>query len=63
MTEIKIDEMYLERSIEIKRRRFNALLITRATWIHLDRPSEIQWPRVNRNNSQSCISSELLIED
>ena len=41
MAEIKTGETYLERPIEIKRRRFNALLITRVTWHHLDGPSEI----------------------
>ena len=41
MVEIKTDETHLERPIEIEQRRFNALLITRATWYHLDGPSEI----------------------
>ena len=55
--------MHIERPIEIKRHRFNALLITRATWRHIDGPSEIQRPRLNRDNSQSRISSESLIEE
>ena len=41
MAEIKTDEMHLERLIEIKRRRFNALLIIHAMWYHLGSPSEI----------------------
>ena len=41
MAEIKTYETHLERSIEIKLRRFNALLITRTTWHHLDGPSKI----------------------
>ena len=51
MAEIKTGEMYLERLIKIKRRRLNALLITRVTWHHLGGPSEIQCPRPNRNDS------------
>ena len=47
--------MHLERLIEIKRQRFNALLITHVTWHHLDGPSEIQRPRLNRNDLQSKI--------
>ena len=53
MAEIKIDETYLERWIKIKWRRFDVLLITSATWIHLDCPSKIQQVRLNRNDSQS----------
>ena len=39
--EIKIDEMHLDRQTKIKRRRFDALLIMRTTWLHLNGPSEI----------------------
>ena len=63
MAEIKTDETHLEHPIEIKWWRFNALLITRAMWYHLGGPSEILRPRLNRNDSQSCISSEPLIKD
>ena len=38
MAEIKTKETYLERPIEIKWQRFNALLIMRATCRHLDSP-------------------------
>ena len=62
-TEIKTEEMHLEHQIKIKRRRLDMLLLTRATWLHLDGTSEIQRSRLNRNNSHSCISSEPLIED
>ena len=57
MAEIKTDKMHLDYRIKIKQRQFDALLITRATWIHLDGSSEIQQQRLNRNNSQSCVSS------
>ena len=63
MAEIKIDEMHLERWIKIKCQVFDALLIMRATWLHLDSSSTIQWPGPNRNNSHSCVSSEVLIKD
>ena len=63
MAEIKIDETYLERRIKIKWRQFDELLITQATWLHLDGPSEIQRPRLNRNDSHSNISLEPLIKD
>ena len=42
--EIKTKEMHLEHRIKIRRRPFDALLIMRATWFHLDGPSEIQRP-------------------
>ena len=61
--EIKTDEMHLDRQTKIKRRRFDALLITRTTWLHLNGPSEIQQARLNHNNSHSCVSLELLIKD
>ena len=63
MAEIKTHEMHLERRIKIKRRRFDALLITRATWLHLDGSSEIQRPRLNHSDLHLCVSSEPLIED
>ena len=63
MTEIKTNKRHLERPIEIKRWHSNELLITSATWYHLDGPSKIQRPRLNHNDSQSCISFELLIKD
>ena len=50
MANIKTDEMHLEHPIEIKRRRFNALLITCAMWYHLGGPLEIQRPRLNYND-------------
>ena len=40
--EIKTDEAHLERRIKIKPRPFDALLIMRMTWLHLDDPFEIQ---------------------
>ena len=63
MANIKIKEMHLERSIEIKQKWFHALLIARATWHHLDGPSKMQQPWLNRNDLQLCILSEPLIED
>ena len=63
MAHIKTDEIHLEHLIEIKRWRFNALLVTPEAWLYLDGPSEIQWPRLNRNDSHLCVSSEPLIED
>ena len=63
MAEIKTNEMHLEHWIKIKRQSFDALLRTRATWLHLDGPSEIPWLRLNGNNSHLCVSSEPLIED
>ena len=51
MAEIKADKTHLERWIKIKWRCFVALLIMRVTWLHLDNPSEIQRPRLNRNDS------------
>ena len=63
MVEIKSKETHLERLIEIKRQRFNALLTTGVTWHHVDGPLEIQRPRLSRNDLQSCISSEPLIKD
>ena len=51
MAEIKTDKMYVECRIKIKWQRFDALLKTRATWLHLDCPSEIQRPRLNHNDS------------
>ena len=63
MAETKTDEMHLERRIKIKLRLFDELLITRATWLHLDGPSEIQRPQLSRNDSQSCVSSHPLIKD
>ena len=44
MAEIKIEETHLKRLIDIKRRRFNELPITRAMWLHLNDPSEITQP-------------------
>ena len=44
MAEIKTDETHLEHRIKIKRQRFHALLIMRATWLHLDDSSKIQRP-------------------
>ena len=44
MAEIKTDETHMERLIDIKRQRFNALLKTRAMWHHLNGPSEIERP-------------------
>ena len=60
---IKTDETHLERRIKIKRPWFDALLITRTTWLHLDGPFEIQRTQLNCNNSHSCVSSEPLIKD
>ena len=62
MVEIKSNETHLERRIKIKRRPVDALFMTRETW-HLDSPSEIQQPRLNRNDSQPYVSSEPLIKD
>ena len=59
MAEIKIDETHLEFCINIKRRQFDALLVTHATWLHLDSPFESQLPRLNRNDAHSCVSSAL----
>ena len=42
---------------------FQALLIIRAMWKNLDGPSQIQWTRLNHNNSKLDISSEPLIEE
>ena len=50
MAETKTDEMHLKSRIKMKRRSFNALLIMRTTWLHLDGPSEIQQPQLNRND-------------
>ena len=63
MAEIKTDKTHLERRIKIKRRSFDALLITRAMWLHIDGPSEIQRPRLNHNDSHLYVSPESLIED
>ena len=63
MAEIKTNETHLERRTKIKRRRFDALLITHVAWLHLDGPSKIQRPRLNRNDLQSCVSLELLMKD
>ena len=57
MAEIKTDETQLERSIEIKRRRFNRLLITRVTRHDIGSSSEIQWPQLNGKYLESCVSS------
>ena len=63
MAEIKTNETHLDCRIKIKRRQFDALLLTCATWLHLNGPSEIQQPRLNRNDSQSCVSLEPLMKD
>ena len=63
MPEIKTDGNVSERSTKIERHAFDALPITRATWRNVGNPSEIQWPRLNRNNSHLSISSKPLIED
>ena len=61
--EIQTDETHLKRQIKMKRRPFDALLIMPATWLYINSPSEIQRPRLNRNNSHLCVSSEPLIKD
>ena len=63
MAEIKTNKKHLERWIKIKRQPFDVLLTTRAVWLHLNSPSEIQWPRLNHNDSQSRVLLELLIKD
>ena len=55
MAETKTDKNPCERPIKIQKWTFDALLITRTTWKNLDSPSEIQRPRLNCNDSQSCI--------
>ena len=62
MAEIVVDETHLEHQIKIRGQQFDVLLITRATWFHLDGPSEIQGPRLNCNDLHACISSESLIK-
>ena len=63
MAKIKTNETDMARQIKIEQRRFDALLIMRTTWFHLDGSSEMQQPRLNLNDSYSCISSEPLIID
>ena len=63
MVEIKTNETHLERRIKIKRQQFDALLIMRTTWLHLDSSPEIQRPQLNRNDSLPCVSSKTLIKD
>ena len=43
MAEIKTNKTHMKRRIKIKRRAFDALLITHAMWRNLDGPSKIQW--------------------
>ena len=63
MAKIRADETHLECRIKIKRGWFDALLIMCAIWLHLDSPSEIQRPRLNRNDSHSYVSLEPLSEN
>ena len=63
MAKIKTDKTHLEHLIKIKRWQFNVLLIMCVMWLHLDVPFEIQRPQLNRNDSQSYVSSEPLIKD
>ena len=63
MAEIKTDRNACERSIKIQRRAFDVLFITSATWHHLNSPSTIQQPQLNRNDSHTSASSEPLIKD
>ena len=63
MADIKTNETHLERQIKIKQQWFDTLLITRATWLHLNGLSEIQLPQLNCNTSHSCVSLEPLIKD
>ena len=63
MATIKTDETHLERPIKIKRKAFDVLHITHATWRNLDGSSTIQRTQLNSYDLHSCISSEPLIED
>ena len=63
MAQIKTDETHMECQIKIKQRAFDALLITHATCQNLDGLSMIEQPRLNHNDSHSCILSKPLIKD
>ena len=63
MAEIKIDE---NASGPLKQDRTDGVSCvssSHATWRNLGGPSLIQRQQLNRNDSHSCLSSELLIED